>query len=70
LTELPESFIQFLGAVSLNRGLADKFTDNFNFPEVQWDLFSNPDAAAPWIAEYSSSDTASGRSAELTGAQS
>ncbi|TQR84314.1 monooxygenase [Mycobacterium hodleri] len=68
LTELPESFIQFLGAVSLNRGLADKFTDNFNFPEVQWDLFSNPDAAAPWIAEHSSTAPDSGRHAALTGA--
>ncbi|SBS79660.1 Styrene monooxygenase StyA [uncultured Mycobacterium sp.] len=54
LTTLPESFIQFLGAVALDRGLADKFTDNFNYPEVQWDLFSNPDAAAPWLAEHSS----------------
>ena len=70
LTTLPESFIQFLGAVSLNRGLADKFTDNFNFPEVQWDLFSNPDAAAPWIAEHSSAAGESDRPFAVTGAQS
>jgi 2-polyprenyl-6-methoxyphenol hydroxylase-like FAD-dependent oxidoreductase len=70
LTELPEAFIQFLGAVSLNRGLADKFTDNFNFPEVQWDLFSNPDAAAPWIAEHSSPEVESERPFATTGAQS
>ncbi|OFB35896.1 monooxygenase [Mycolicibacterium sp. (ex Dasyatis americana)] len=59
LIELPENFIQFLGAVSLNRGLADKFTDNFNFPEVQCELFSQLDiTAAPWIAEHSSLDRA------------
>jgi styrene monooxygenase len=54
LNALPESFTQLLGAVALNRGLADKFTDNFNFPELQWELFSALEGAAPWIAEYSS----------------
>lgn len=53
LRTLPEAFTQFLGAVSQDRGLADKFTDNFNYPEKQWDLFSNPDAIGPWIAENS-----------------
>lgn len=54
LNTLPDAFTQFLGAVAQNRGLADKFTDNFNYPEKQWDLFSNPDSAGPWIAENSS----------------
>ncbi|OFB35814.1 monooxygenase [Mycolicibacterium sp. (ex Dasyatis americana)] len=54
LNTLPDAFTQFLGAVSQNRGLADKFTDNFNYPEKQWDLFSNPDAVGPWIEENSS----------------
>jgi 2-polyprenyl-6-methoxyphenol hydroxylase-like FAD-dependent oxidoreductase len=54
LNTLPDAFTQFLGVVAQNRGLADKFTDNFNYPEKQWDLFSNPDSAGPWIAENSS----------------
>jgi hypothetical protein len=54
LNTLPDAFTQFLGAVAQNRGLADKFTDNFNYPEKQWELFSNPDSLGPWIAENSS----------------
>jgi 2-polyprenyl-6-methoxyphenol hydroxylase-like FAD-dependent oxidoreductase len=53
LNELLPSFTQFLGAVSQNRGLADTFTDNFNFPERQWGLFADPNAVAPWIAAHS-----------------
>ena len=54
LNTLPDAFTQFLGAVAQNRGLADKFTDNFNYPEKQWDLLSNPDSVGRWIAENSS----------------
>jgi styrene monooxygenase len=54
LNTLPDAFTEFLGAIAQNRGLADKFTDNFNYPEKQWELFSNPDSAGPWIAENSS----------------
>lgn len=54
LNTLPDAFTEFLGAVAENRGLADKFTDNFNYPEKQWDLFSNPDSVGPWIAKNSS----------------
>ncbi len=28
------------------RGLADEFTDNFNFPEKQWDVFAHPTGSA------------------------
>src|SRR5258705_13586633 len=55
LNTLPDTFTEFLGVVAQNRGLADKFTDNFNYPEKQWELFSNPDSVGPWIAENSSS---------------
>jgi 2-polyprenyl-6-methoxyphenol hydroxylase-like FAD-dependent oxidoreductase len=54
LNTLPDAFTHFLGAIAQNRGLADKFTDNFNYPEKQWDLLSNPDSVGPWIAENSS----------------
>jgi len=70
LNTLPNAFTQFLGAVSQNRGLADKFTDNFNYPEAQWDLFSNPDAVGPWIAENSSDCEEADRPFATAGAQS
>ncbi|SBS79695.1 Styrene monooxygenase StyA [uncultured Mycobacterium sp.] len=70
LNTLPDAFTQFLGAVSQNRGLADTFTDNFNYPEKQWDLFSNPEAVGPWIAENSSVNEESDRPFAATGAQS
>jgi flavin-dependent dehydrogenase len=53
LNTLPDALTGFLGAVAQNRGLADKFTDNFNYPEKQWNLFFTPDNAGPWIAENS-----------------
>ncbi|GAB3230740.1 styrene monooxygenase subunit StyA [Mycolicibacterium hippocampi] len=70
LNTLPDAFTQFLGAVSQNRGLADRFTDNFNYPEKQWDLFSNPDAVRLWIDENSSVPGEDGHPFVLAGAQS
>jgi 2-polyprenyl-6-methoxyphenol hydroxylase-like FAD-dependent oxidoreductase len=70
LNTLPDAFTQFLGAVAQNRGLADKFTDNFNYPESQWDLFSNPDAVGPWIAENSSAPEESAHPFATAGVQS
>lgn len=49
LRELPNSLVEFLGAVSLDRGLADKFTTNFNYPETQWDIFSSPESMSSWV---------------------
>lgn len=51
LRELPNSFLELLGAVSLDRGLADKFTTNFNFPEKQWDIFSSPESMTAWVEQ-------------------
>lgn len=45
---LPIEFQQFLGAVSQNRELADEFTDNFNYPERQWDCFASADRMRSW----------------------
>ncbi|MGQ3058864.1 MAG: styrene monooxygenase/indole monooxygenase family protein, partial [Nevskia sp.] len=33
----------FINTVGQNPKLADEFTENFNFPERQWDCFSSPD---------------------------
>ena len=45
---------QLFAALLQQCALADKFTDNFNYPEKRWELFSNPDSVGPWIAENSS----------------
>ncbi len=55
LRELPNEFVEFLGAVSLDRTLADKFTTNFNFPEKQWDIFSSPDSMRAWVQQNAGS---------------
>ncbi|MBY8861990.1 monooxygenase [Nocardia sp. CA2R105] len=51
LREMPNEFVEFLGAVALDRTLADKFTDNFNRPETQWDIFSSPATMKSWVEE-------------------
>lgn len=48
LRTLPEAFREFLGTVSRNRALADEFTDNFNYPERQWDCFASPARMRSW----------------------
>ncbi|WP_368679869.1 styrene monooxygenase/indole monooxygenase family protein (plasmid) [Rhodococcus opacus] len=53
LRTLPNELVELLGAVSLDRKLADKFTDNFNYPEAQWDVFSSPENMKAWIEQNS-----------------
>lgn len=45
---LPQELQQYIGALYQNRKLADLFTDNFNYPEKQWDCFSSPERMASW----------------------
>lgn len=52
LRTMPEDFQGFVGAMSQSRGLADEFTDNFNYPERQWDRFADPRRTAAWVAEH------------------
>lgn len=51
LGALPPEFQAFLGTVSQSRALADEFTDNFNFPEKQWDVFAHPDRVSAWLTK-------------------
>lgn len=37
--------------MSINRRLADEFTENFNFPERQWDRIASPRRIQAWIAQ-------------------
>ncbi|MEX0957623.1 MAG: styrene monooxygenase/indole monooxygenase family protein [Rhizobiaceae bacterium] len=44
-----EEFQMLLGAMSQNRALCDEFTENFNWPERQWDNLSSPARIRAWI---------------------
>lgn len=48
LRELPPEFQQFIGQLSQHRALADEFTDNFNYPERQWDCFASVQRMKAW----------------------
>lgn len=47
---LPEELQHFIFDLYKHRELADAFTDNFNYPEVQWDCFSSPRRMEAWRA--------------------
>ncbi len=49
LDTLPADFVGALAAVSQDRRLADEFTDNFNYPERQWDVFAHPARIGAWL---------------------
>lgn len=49
LKAMPAELQQFIGALYQNRALADEFTDNFNFPERQWDCFASIERMKSWV---------------------
>jgi hypothetical protein len=38
--------------MSQNKALADDFTENFNFPDRQWEHLASAEAAAAYIASF------------------
>lgn len=52
LKAMPVELQQFIGALSQNRAMADEFTDNFNFPEKQWDCFASVDRMKAWVEAH------------------
>lgn len=46
LETFPPEFGAFIGALARDPQLADTFTDNFNYPDRQWDVFSDPQRIA------------------------
>lgn len=48
-----EALGMLIGAMSQNQALADEFTENFNYPEVQWDRISSPQRVRAWIDRLS-----------------
>lgn len=44
-----EEIQMLLGAMSQNKALCDEFTENFNWPERQWDNLGSPARVRAWI---------------------
>ena len=42
-----EALGMLIGAMSQNQALADEFTENFNYPDRQWDRIASPSASRP-----------------------
>jgi len=49
-----EALGMLLGTMGQNKALADEFTENFNYPEAQWDRISTPARIHAWIDRMSS----------------
>jgi hypothetical protein len=48
-----EALGMLIGAMSGNRELADEFTENFNYPDRQWDRVSSPQRIHAWLQHAS-----------------
>jgi 2-polyprenyl-6-methoxyphenol hydroxylase-like FAD-dependent oxidoreductase len=48
----PPHVIELFAAAAQNRVLADELTENFNVPENNWKIFSNPQAAAAFLTRH------------------
>ncbi len=55
LATMPQELRQFIGELSHHPELADVFTDNFNYPERQWDCFASPERMRSWCSAHRSS---------------
>ena len=42
-----------IGTMSQNQALADEFTENFNYPDLQWDRIATPERIQRWISRLS-----------------
>jgi 2-polyprenyl-6-methoxyphenol hydroxylase-like FAD-dependent oxidoreductase len=48
-----EALGMLIGAMSQNPALANEFTENFNYPDRQWDRISTPQRIQAWIERMS-----------------
>jgi len=48
-----EALGMLIGTMSQNQPLADEFTENFNYPDQQWDRISSPQRIHAWIESKS-----------------
>ena len=50
LRMLKPDLLQFVVSIAQNPELADEFTENFNYPEKQWDCFASVKRTGDWVA--------------------
>ena len=62
---MPAEFRTFLDTVSRHRLMADEFTDNFNYPERQWDCFASPERIRRWCARHAAGSGGASQAAPL-----
>lgn len=48
-----EALGMLIGTMSQNQALADEFTENFNYPDAQWDRVSTPERIKAFIGKHS-----------------
>ncbi len=53
-----EAMGALLGTMGQNKRLADEFTENFNYPEIQWDRIATPQRIHAWLNRVSSAPAA------------
>ncbi len=53
-----EAMGALIGTMSQNKTLADEFTENFNYPERQWDHIASPERIHAWLNRVSSPQAA------------
>ncbi|GAA5154407.1 MULTISPECIES: styrene monooxygenase subunit StyA [Amycolatopsis] len=51
-TPPPPHLLELFGAMAENPAIADEFTNNFNFPERQWDILATPERARKFLARH------------------
>lgn len=51
LQAFPPELQAFIGGIAQNKKLADAFTDNFNYPDRQWDTFAHPPRIGSFLAQ-------------------
>jgi hypothetical protein len=52
----PAHVLDLFAVAAQNQGLADELIENFNVPENNWKIFSDPENAAAFLARYSSAE--------------
>ncbi|MQA11021.1 MAG: monooxygenase [Pseudonocardiaceae bacterium] len=48
----PAHLLELLGAMSQNRAMCDEFTNNFSYPERQWDILASPERTKAFLAKH------------------
>ena len=59
----PPILLELIGTMAGNQALADEFTDNFNYPERQWDHIASPGRIRAWIDAAQGAEAAQHRQA-------